>query len=153
MLKQITDIIKSADSAALTLEEHKENPDKEVSYIIHYDDKYMMNKKADDLRRSQSFIYIEEFVQGSYNKGKYNNGTKSIRTQIYFCKFIEMHNEAINRQKLRSIIETEIVVPFIKAYENKYGEVQQWKFYYPLPRWDGNEVSVLLEFDCIIPIC
>lgn len=153
MLQEITNIIKAADPLSKTLEDYKENPDSDVSYIIHYDDKYMMNKKADDLKRTQSFIYIEEFVQGSYNKAKYNNGNKIIRMQIYFSKFIDMHNEAINRQMLRDQIESEIVVPFMATYESKYGEVQQWKFYYPLPRWDGNEVSVMLEFDCIIPIC
>ena len=138
MLNKIKDILTRA------------NPE----YKVIYEEAHMMNAKADELQRNDSFVYIEEFLRGQYLQEKYIKA-RVLQMQLYFCKFTDMHNDAIERQSLRDQIEAEIVLPFMDKYEksNLFAPVERWNIYYPLPRWDANEVSVMLEFGCKTPIC
>ena len=138
MLNKIKDILNQA------------NPE----YEVIYEENHMMNIKADELQSSANFVYIEEFLRGQYLQEKYTKA-KVLQMQLYFCKFTEMQNDAGVRQLLRDQIEVEIVLPFMEKYEktNLFGAVDKWNIYYPLPRWDANEVSVMLEFGCKMQIC
>lgn len=108
----------------------------------------MMNVKADEIRYAHPFVYIEEFRKGEYGKtGFWKSKTTSV--ELWFCRFCQMQNDAHERETIRSAIEGEIVVPFISEYKKEPG-VQQpevWKWYTPPPRFDANEVSILLQFD------
>ena len=129
----------------------KSNPD----YIVEYEESSLMNVKADEIKRDKSFAYIEEFRRGKFTEGKFGGRKQVMRMQIYFCKFSELQNDAIEREIQRENIISEIVRPFISEYEKSghFDDVKEWPFYYPLPRFDANEVSVMLEFDCSIQIC
>lgn len=126
--------------------------DANPNYKVIYEEAHMMNVKVDDLNRQDSFIYIEEFTQGQIVIERYRRIEK-MRAQIYFSKFANMHGRAIRREELRSQIKAEAMYPFINAYENVFGSKAVWNIYYPFPRWDGNEVSVMLEFDYESEIC
>jgi hypothetical protein len=139
MLNKITEIIKAA------------NP----SYTVIYEEKHMMNVRADELQRNAGFAYIEEFIRGRYQQERYRPASKTMQMQIYFSRFADMHADAMTREALRTQIETEIILPFMKQYEKSayFNPVDAWNIYYPFPRWDANEVSVMLEFGCKVQVC
>jgi hypothetical protein len=123
-------------------------------YTVIYEEKHLMNVKVDELPRNAGFAYIEEFIRGQYRQEKYRI-TKTMQMQIYFSRFVDMHEDAELRQAVRKQIEEEIVLPFMNVWENShlFESVEQWNIYYPLPRWDANEISVMLEFACKTPLC
>lgn len=118
------------------------------SYFIEYEELSMMNVKADEIKYSQPFAYIEEFRQGEYGKEKYWN-YKTARIEIWFCKFCQFENDARVRESIRDTIEAEIVLPFIQEYKKESGlyQPEKWNWFTPPPRFDANEVSIMLQFD------
>lgn len=118
-------------------------------YEVEYEESHMMNLKADQKTRDARFAYIEEFTQGTYTKPKFVNQKTRI-LQIYFCRFCDIKSNAEEREAIRDEIETEVIIPFMKNYNDshKFDEVTRWVFYTPLPRFDANEVSVMLQFEC-----
>lgn len=128
--------------------------DNNPTYTVHYEESKMMNIKVDELKVSDSFVYIEEFISGKYTQEKFFK-SKSMKMQIYFCKFSEFQCDAIDRQTKRDLIEEEIIEPFMQKYKESglFDEVQAWNIFYPFPRFDANEVSVMLEFDCKVKRC
>lgn len=125
-----------------------------ANYIIEFDESRMMNVKVDEINRSDSFAYIEEYSSGRYNVPKFFK-EKTTQVQIYFCKFTEFQNDADDREALRQLIETEIVIPFMSKYNEsgKFKQVDNWNFFTTLPRFDANEVSIMLQFDCVVTYC
>ena len=123
-------------------------------YPVEYEENKMMNLKADEKSLDARFAYIEEFVQGSYTREKFVF-QKITQVQIYFCRFAEFQNSAMDRENLRNQIESEIVRPFMNAYNDSgiFDRVDNFKFYTPLPRFDANEVSIMLQFDCKQNMC
>ncbi|MFA7589383.1 MAG: hypothetical protein WCY22_03390 [Acholeplasmataceae bacterium] len=114
-----------------------------------------MNVRADDLLRSQPFVHIEEFKSGKVSTSRYGLQTRTMKMEIYFGRFCEFENNAITREEIREQIIEEVVYPFMTAY-NKSGYFQrldEWEILYPLTRFDGNEVAVMLTFKCVIPEC
>lgn len=129
-------------------------------YSIEYEETKMMNLKADEKSLDARFAYIEEFIQGSYTRAKLQYGgwgqtQKITQVQIYFCRFGELQSSAMDRDAIRSQIESEIVLPFMNKYNDAgiFDRVDNWKFYTPLPRFDANEVSVMLQFNCNQNMC
>lgn len=124
------------------------------SYKVIYEEAHMMNVKADEIGRCDSFVYIEEFIRGQYTQEAYRK-TKTMQVQVYFSRFTEMQNDATEREALRQRIEDEIVEPFMEEYEKSgiFEAVTTWSIFYPLPRWDANEVSVMLQFPCKVIRC
>jgi len=118
-------------------------------YEVQYEESKMMNLKADEKHSNARFAYIEEFTQGSYTRDKFVP-QKTTQVQIYFCRFGEFHSSAMDRETLRSQIETEIVLPFMQKYNDShlFDRIDNWKFFTPMPRFDANEVSIMLQFDC-----
>ena len=137
MIEQLKSIIESA------------NP----NYIVEFEENSMMNVKVDEYPLGAKFAYIEEYVSGRYFKEKYFN-KKSIQIQIYFCQFTEMHNDAVQREIIRQQIEGEIISPFIELLnKSEFDSVNEFRFYTPLPRFDANEISIMLSFDLIMTKC
>ncbi|GHT33973.1 hypothetical protein FACS189434_09340 [Bacteroidia bacterium] len=125
-----------------------------ADYTVEYEESSMMNIRTDEYPSDANFVYIEEFRTGKYVFGKYGQKTRVMKMQIYFCKFTQMQNNAIQREALRDVITAEIVEPFMELYDkSEFQAVETWGVSYPLARFDANEVSVMLEFDCIIPKC
>ena len=124
------------------------------NYTASYDEGKMMNIKADCLDRDSGFVYIEEFVQGSYKRERFIKN-KTTKVQIYFGKFTELHIEAAEREAMRQAIETDIVIPFMDLYDNFAGadKPAEYRFVNAMGRFDANEVSIMIEFDVIIKRC
>lgn len=122
---------------------------KEYGFI--FEEARMMNVKADN--KPFPCIFFEEYRDGKYNV-KYGIA-KTTRVQLYFMKLVPMHSDAISRETLREQIEREAVKPFIKAYNESglFNEVLEWRFFTPPPRFDVNEVSIMLQFDCVTRNC
>lgn len=118
------------------------------SYIIEYEELSMMNVNADEIKYSQPFAYIEEFTKGEYGKQRFFN-QKTVEAQIWFCRFCQFENTARKRESIREQIESEIVLPFMEEYkkESELYQPETWKFFAPPPRFDANEVSIMLQFD------
>jgi hypothetical protein len=118
------------------------------SYNIEYEEVNMMNIKADEIKYTQPFVYIEEFRAGEYGKTGFFN-SKTTRVELWCCKFCQMQNDAREREAIRAAIESEMVVPFIGEYKKETGlyQPETWKWYTPPPRFDANEVSIMLQFD------
>ena len=131
----------------------KANPD----YFCTYEEKSLMNVDVDVLSRSKPFAYIEEFRSGAYTKeDKFWRG-KRTRVQIWFCRATDFQNSAKDRERERSRIEREIVLPFIEIYEssNAFGLPLNgnWEWATPPPRFDMNEVSIMLQFTVVEKKC
>ena len=64
--------------------------------------------------------------------------------------FTELQVDAIEREAIRTQIETDIVIPFMDKYNASgvFDNVDTFKFMTTLPRFDANEVSIMLQFDC-----
>lgn len=118
-------------------------------YSVEYEESKMMNLKADEKSLDARFAYIEEFTRGTYERKPFVP-QKTTQVQIYFCRFCEFQNTAVDREAIRSEIETEIIMPFMNAYNQSglFDWVDSWDFYTPLPRFDANEVSIMLQFNC-----
>ena len=138
MFEELLNLIKQANS----------------NYSATYDESKAMNVKTSCIERDAGFAYIEEFTQGSYKREKFVKN-KTTKVQIYFCRFTEIHNEASEREKIRQQIETEIVLPFIDLYDEYAGinKPLEYRFVQSLPRFDDNEVSIMLEFDVVKNRC
>ena len=124
------------------------------NYEVSFEESRMMNVAADTIERYKGFAYIEEYRQGYYSFRGFQR-TRTTRMQIYFCKFVDFQDNAINRELMREKIEEEAVIPFIsKMNENDtFKQIERFDIATPLPRFDANEVSVRLEFDLTSTIC
>ena len=123
-------------------------------YPVEYEEGKMINVTVDEKALGARFAYIEEFTSGAFSKPKYM-WSESTQVQIYFCRFCEFQNTAIEREAIREAIKSEVVKPFMNAYNasGKFDIVDTFKFYTPLPRFDANEVSIMLQFDCKQNMC
>jgi hypothetical protein len=147
---------------------NRANPD----YLFEHEEARMLNVKVDGVYRGESFVYLEEVQIGYYDMPRGRQRLKTIRMQLYFCKFIDMHAfadrgdmplsvekaDTVTRQELRDLIEGEIVLPFIDEFDRAvdngdFVRVTRFPFRYPPTRFDVNEVSVLLELEATIPLC
>jgi len=124
----------------------KVNPD----YAVDYEESHMMNLKADQKTINAKFAYIEEFTGGSYQMINFRL-EKAVMVQLYFCRFIpQLDSTAEARETIRKEIEAEIVLPFIKEFKSTYNFPKNgFKFRASLPRFDANEVSIMLQFEII----
>ena len=124
------------------------------NYEVSFEEGRMMNVAADTIERYKGFAYIEEYRQGYYSFRGYQR-TRTIRMQIYFCKFVDFQDNAINRELMREKIEEEAVLPFITMMNenDNFKQIERFDIGAPLPRFDANEVSIKLEFDLTWAIC
>lgn len=147
-LKELTNLIKEANAC----------------YKIYYEESSMMNVRADEIGSDtetdetvdfSNFVHIEEFRDGSYIRENFRR-YKQTRVQIYFGKLTRLKSDASAREIIRDEIEAEIVRPFIDLYEARYRNSNNAlgiSFAYPLPRWDANEVSILLQIQIREMVC
>lgn len=133
MIQEITDLIQSV------------NP----LYLVEYEESRMMNLRADEKSLDGRFCYIEEFTSGTYERNRFVP-QKTTRISLYFCQFTTLHGTALDREAIREDIERTVIYPFINKYNDSgiFDRVEIWNFASPLPRFDANEVSVMLSFNC-----
>ena len=133
MLERIKNIIEQANA----------------DYVVEYDEGNMFNIRADGFDRGTKYAYIEEFKEGEINM-QGNFEADKLRLNIYFSVIPEQELNAIGREQIREAIKAEIVKPFIKAFIDSphFSSNKLFKYYYPLSRFDANEVSVMLDFEC-----
>lgn len=134
ILNKLTSIINSANA----------------DYAVEYDEATMFNVRADGFDKGHKFAYIEEFREGEISVPKYFL-KESTKMQIAFSQITEIRLSALEREEIREEIKKEIVKPFIEAYNKStdFEKVNRFKTYTPLARFDANEISVVLEFDCV----
>ena len=120
-----------------------------ADYVVEYDEGNMFNIRADGFDRGTKYAYIEEFKEGEINM-QGNFESDKLRLNIYFSVIPEQELNAIGREQIREAIKAEIVKPFIKAFIDSphFSSNKLFKYYYPLSRFDANEVSVMLDFEC-----
>lgn len=133
MLEKIKDIIEQANA----------------DYVVEYDEGNMFNIRADGFARGTKYAYIEEFKEGEIDMHGYFEKDK-LRLNIYFSEIPEQELNALSRELIRERIKVEIVKPFIKAFIASpfFSSNKIFKYYYPLSRFDANEISVMLDFEC-----
>lgn len=115
-------------------------------YTFQFDEKKMFNVTADN--KLFPCIFFEEYTEGNYRTKYFFE--KTTRIQLYFCKLSRMDNEAEERERIREEIDEEAVKPFIQLYNKNtalFKPITDWKFFTPPPRFDVNEVAVMLQFD------
>lgn len=137
--------------------------------IFEYDEASMMNVKADGIERDKSFVYVEELRQSRIERRKYRN-VRITPVDIYFCRFEPLQNDAghgdtphsqaakekktVARQAIRDCIENECVLPVIERINTVMKEYSPvFNLRYPIPRFDANEVGVMLEVTITDYIC
>ena len=120
-----------------------------ADYVVEYDEGNMFNIRADGFDRGTKYAYIEEFKEGEINM-QGNFESDKLRLNIYFSVIPEQELDAIGRELIRERIKSEIVKPFIKAFIDSphFSSNKLFKYYYPLSRFDANEVSVMIDFEC-----
>lgn len=145
--------------------------------VFECDEMRMLNVKVDTVRRyavdgvpdvSNEFIYIEEPTYSFSNIPNFGFESQDTPLRIFFCRFEEMHNDAmvgtsewsensprptVKRLEIRNGIEEEMVRPFIWMVRNSELGMQyptmfnSMRVTYPRSRFDANEVSVGLELN------
>lgn len=150
---------------------------KEVNeeYLFMHEEADMINVKIDGLTRGSKFVYVESVRTGAYVRNRLGLKTKTLNVRIFFCQFTGFGNdmratvipggrvsssEKKNEQVLTEI-EEDIVDPFVRMLDTpeamkRLTGGQPWQrlaFQYPPSRYDGNELSVMLEFTVIAPSC
>lgn len=133
MLEKIKNIIEQANA----------------DYVVEYDEGNMFNVRADGFARGTKYAYIEEFKEGEIDMQGFFEKDK-LRLNIYFSVIPEQELNAIAREQIRETIKREIVKPFIQAFITNphFSSNKIFKYYYPLSRFDANEISVMLDFEC-----
>lgn len=142
--------------------------------LFECDEAHMMNVKVDSITRHRSFVWLEEPTTSSITLHsrlhRYSRPIHATRAFVYFCRFEPMHNDAYKgdtgfsedsgervpkRIVIRDGILRDLVYPFIKAlgdagFAQRYPDLyESIRVTYPRSRFDGNEVSVCVEFDYI----
>lgn len=128
------------------------------TYEFFYNEGAAMNIDTEILARNQGFVYVEEFTGGSFIL---RNGfiLKRPKVEIYFCRFADHEETAEGREAIRDQITTEILIPFIKQLRSPEAlrrftrPLEEINFFNAIPRFDDNEVSILLEFYAPEYIC
>ena len=121
-------------------------------YSFAFEEQQMFNVDADNTLFP--CIFFEEYREGNYRVQYYFE--KTTRVQLYFCKLCSLHNSAAERERLRETIEDEAVKPFIRLFNANpqlFANVTEWKFLTPPPRFDANEVSIMLQFEAKLTGC
>ena len=119
---------------------------------FYFDDRQLMNVKADN--SVFPLVFFEEYRQGNYYVKHLIEKTTTV--ELYFCKLCQMHNEGTDRESLRKQIEAEAVIPFIREYKERlriFTDIDHFKFFTPPPRFDSNEVSIMLQFNAKLVEC
>ena len=121
-------------------------------YSFHFDDRQLMNVKADN--STFPIAFFEEYNSGYYDTPNYIN--KVTNVELYFCRLCQTANEGLEREQIREQIEEEAVKPFIRAcleHPEIIERVATFNFTAPPPRFDANEVSIMLSFSASYPSC
>lgn len=122
--------------------------DKVAGYSFEFEEAKLMNVKADN--KPFPCIYFEEYRGGSYTTVYVLKKVTTV--ELYFMKLAPVDSDAMAREELRESIEEESIKLFITEYNKSglFGEVKEWKFLTPPPKFDANEVSIILQFSCVL---
>lgn len=149
----------------------KANPD----YVFMHEEGNMMNMKIDGLTRGAKFVYVEAVRTGAYVRNRVGMKSKTVNVRIFFCQFTDFGNDMRatvipggrvsshekKNEEILTMIETEMVDRFVDLLDTPEAmrmltQGQPWQrlsFQYPPSRYDGNELSVMLEFTAVAPNC
>ncbi len=149
----------------------KANPE----YVFMHEEADMINVKIDGLTRGKKFVYVEAVRTGAYVRSSVGRRSKTLNVRVFFCQFTNFANDmravAIpggrvtsqgkKNEEVLTSIETEIVDRFVELLDTPEAMKrltlglpwQRLPFQYPPSRYDGNELSVMLEFALMVPQC
>ena len=147
------------------------NPD----YRFLHEEAEMINVKIDGFTRGTKFVYVEAVRNGAFVRNRVGVRSKTLTLRVFFCQFTEFGNDMRaafipggrvtshekKNEEILTAIENEIVEPFVKLLDTpdamrRLTLGQPWTrlpFQYPPSRYDSNEISVMLEFTVVTPIC
>ena len=120
-------------------------------YGFEFEHSKMMNVKADNA--IFPLVFFEEYTDGKLTQGM--GLKKSVMVELSFMRLCSMHNSAVEREAIREQIESEAILPFIKALESsgEFYPVKEFSCLPEPPRFDANTVSVMLRFWVTYRIC
>jgi hypothetical protein len=131
-----------------------------ATYEVFYEESKMFNVSADELTASGGkYCHIEEFIQGSINDRTYHGMDDTASAQVYFFKIInkETTNEstAAEREDIRESIKQEVIYPLVALIKsNRLNQnIKNFKYTYPISKYDCEETGVMLEFDFKTAVC
>lgn len=149
----------------------KANPE----YQFLHEEADMINVKIDGFTRGSKFVYVEAVRAGAYVRNRVGVKSKTLNIRIFFCQFTDFGNDMRaafipggrvsshekKNEEILTAIETEIVDHFVKLLDTPEAMMrltlgQPWQrlpFQYPPSRYDGNELSVMLEFTVVVTEC
>ncbi len=125
------------------------NPD----YRIESDTEVMQQLGNNNYANGTKYVYVEEYVEGVYSKKYYRK--KETQARLWFCRYALAASTPEERRQIRREMEEEIILPFIDAYEKQrlFGAIEDFRFDILPPRFDNNEVNIVLEFNVIENKC
>lgn len=128
-------------------------------YTFVFGAEHMKNIIAD--KPKLPCVYLEEYREGMYNTGSYQQilPFKDTRIEVYFINTIDassftVERLAFAREKARNVLEKTGVFKFMEKFNEAtlvgdFKSVSDWKFYIPKPLFDeNNEVSIMLQINC-----
>ena len=125
-------------------------------YEVFYEESRMFNVDADELSTEGSYCYIEEFVSGTFNLGRWKEETTTV--QLYFFKIPEQTTieelTAEQRITIRETIKTEVVLDLLDLLRvDRQNQTTAFRWFYPVPKYDCNEVGLIVEFEYKKKLC
>jgi len=125
-------------------------------YEVFYEESRMFNVDADELSTEGSYCYIEEFVSGTFNLGRWKEETTTV--QLYFFKIPEQTTieelTAEQRITIRETIKTEVVLDLLDLLRvDRQNQTTDFRWFYPVPKYDCNEVGLIVEFEYKKKLC
>lgn len=145
------------------------------AYVFYHEEADMLNVKIDGLSRGDSFVWVDAVRTGTITKDRFGRKFETWTAQIYFSKFTDFGNDmranpnpggrvsshGVKNDEILEAIRTEIVYPFLRLLDapdvrKSLNAGQEWTripVRRPPSRFDGNEISYLLELPVVMPIC
>jgi hypothetical protein len=129
-----------------------------ITYPVTYEEAMFYNAIDTDEKLTDTYhILIEEFVNADLIRDK-GSFMETVKAQVYFFyipeKIATSDTTAEEREAKREELKDNGVYPL--ADKLRYEGANQTKTFrisYPIPRFDCEEIGVLLEFDWKKPVC
>lgn len=152
-------------------------------YLFEYEANDFMDLKANRMTRDTSGVHLPELEQSDILRFTRGGGRyRRFYFKPYFFKWgqfgeqvshgdtphsIATRDQSIGRQAIRNQIESEIVLPFIDAIEQRasaalegleeyypyFFPYYRTRILYPVPWFTGHEVGIQVTFNFDLPLC
>lgn len=124
-------------------------------YLFYHEHAHMMNLSLDQLGHDAKVAYLEEIKSGRFGVEPRGFTFKETRVRLSFLQFIELDATAEQKHLVLNDIETNMLLPFMRLYQAKFGRQSFPDFTYVTPpaMFDAHEVSIVVTFNHTETIC